>query len=39
MFRSFGNSEEEKKAFFNYVTATTAMNRLGTPDEIIYFSM
>jgi NAD(P)-dependent dehydrogenase (short-subunit alcohol dehydrogenase family) len=34
MFRSLGNNDEEKKAFVDYVTASTAMNRLGTPDEI-----
>ncbi|UJR12681.1 hypothetical protein I4U23_016855 [Adineta vaga] len=34
MFRSFGNTEEEKKAFVDYVKGTTAMNRIGTPDEI-----
>lgn len=34
MFRSFGNSEAEKKAFVGHVTATTALNRLGQPDEV-----
>jgi len=34
MFRSLGNNDEEKKAFVDHVTASTAMNRLGTPDEI-----
>ena len=34
MLRNVGHTDEEKKAFVDFVTGTTAMNRIGAPDEL-----
>ena len=34
MLRSIGKTDEEKKAFEDLVKSATAMNRIGTPDEL-----
>ena len=34
MLRNVGHTDEEKKAFVDFVTSSTVMNRIGTPDEL-----